>query len=79
LHKLIFIQSKNSNKKENTNFTARQNCEHDRIKLTIVVAASRRRVAVDADDEKSSECKTQRNEQKIQKHRAEHRRDYNSD
>jgi hypothetical protein len=68
LHRFISIQSKSSNKKENTNFIARQNCEHDRIKLTTVVAASRRRAVVDVDREKSSECKTQRNEQKIQKH-----------
>jgi hypothetical protein len=68
LRRFIFIQSKSSNKKRNTNFIARQNCEHDRIKLTTVVIASRRRVAVDVDREKNDECKALKNEQKFQKH-----------
>jgi hypothetical protein len=62
LRRFIFIQSKSSNKEKDTNFTARQNCEHDRIELTTVVIASRRRVAVDADCEKDDECKASKNE-----------------
>jgi hypothetical protein len=65
LRRFISIQSKNSNKEKNTNLTARQNCEHDRNKLTIIVIATRRRVAVDANDEKDDERKIQKNKQKI--------------
>ncbi len=54
---ILTIQSKSSNREKDTNFTARQNCEHDRIKLTIVVIASRNRVAVDVDREQNDECK----------------------
>ncbi len=64
----LFLFNRKAQIKKNTNFIARQNCEHDRIKLTVVVIASRRRVAVDADLEKNDECKASKNEQKIQKH-----------
>jgi hypothetical protein len=57
VRRFISIQSKSSNIERNTNFTARQNCRHDRLKLTIVVTASRNRVAVDVNREKSSDCK----------------------